>query len=467
MLLNNKPLNLFLLIGLIYILSSLIQFNFDKHDRIIGITFGLPRVLSGDVPHYLASVSSLVFDSDFDLANNYASAEQGSTCDVGFNNRNKPINHHVKFVDKKTKEVYSGKFIPDPNKEAWIKIPNGPSARLQDYYYYSVHPPGLPVLLFLFLWPIRYLFPRNTCAVEWSTVFFSIIVTLIGLFFLYKFIVHYGKNRRIAMQVLLLFGLGTPLWHYARTAWPETALTTLLMGALYLLLVQQSPFGAGILIALGISIKFPFVLFAGIIGMSLLNEKKLKAACMYAIPSILVFVMILFYHYSLFGNAFSVGQTYYFSSWGNPLNGFLGMFFSLQQGLFFFAPLLFLSFIGIKRFFLLQKKDAFVCACIFFAYYLFWAIRGLDWQGGAYSNRYLLPVMPLLAIPFAIACVDKKIPGKTLWIKNLYWVLIVYSIVINFIGGAFAPLLVNNYPWHAFVLLFTKFSYVLTLFSHY
>ena len=38
---------------------------------------GLPRVISGDEPHYLVLINSLLRDGDLDLANNYAAVHQG------------------------------------------------------------------------------------------------------------------------------------------------------------------------------------------------------------------------------------------------------------------------------------------------------------------------------------------------------------------------------------------------------
>ena len=58
------------------------------------LVLALPRVLSGDSPHYLVSVHSLVEDGDFDLRNNYDAARAGAF-EAGVRFRGVELDRHV------------------------------------------------------------------------------------------------------------------------------------------------------------------------------------------------------------------------------------------------------------------------------------------------------------------------------------------------------------------------------------
>lgn len=68
-----------LMVAVAYFCSSLVHGPVDHHEvervphwRPVGLlVLALPRVLSGDSPHYLVGVNSLIEDGDFDLTNNY------------------------------------------------------------------------------------------------------------------------------------------------------------------------------------------------------------------------------------------------------------------------------------------------------------------------------------------------------------------------------------------------------------
>lgn len=453
---------LFLCIALIYFLSAFVNLDISVADKITGLSFSQPKVISGDVPHYLVDVYSLVYDGDFDLSNNYYRAEHNGSCDAGFYNKNKEINHAVKFVDKKTCKVYGGKFKPDVSGRVWIKIPDGPSNNPVDYYYYSVHPPGLPLFLSFFLWPLKYFTTPANCSLEAGSIFISLIVSIVGLVFFYKLLSLYCKDRFTCSLTVVIFSFATPLWHYSRTMWPETFLVSFLIVSIYLLVSRKYGAIAGLLIALCVLIKFPFVLICGVCAVYLIAQKRYKAAAFYLLPVLFVGVLILAYNHFIFGSALSTGQTYYFSKWGNPLVGFFGMLFSPSQGLFLFSPVLLFSLFGIKKFHKSNKKDFFLFASIFILYHAFWAIRGRDWEGGGFSNRYLVPVFPLFGVPFALFYSADWIKVDKL-IRWIFYFVLVYSIIINANAGIFPALMWAQNVWQPVYVVVTKLSRILLI----
>ncbi len=83
-------------------LSSLVHGPVDHHEvervphwRPVGLlVLALPRVLSGDLSHYLVGVNSLIEDGDFDLTNNYRQAKEGDW-DAGVRFRQRDLDRHV------------------------------------------------------------------------------------------------------------------------------------------------------------------------------------------------------------------------------------------------------------------------------------------------------------------------------------------------------------------------------------
>ncbi len=62
------------------------------------ISLGLPGVLSGDEPHYLVLINSLISDGDFDLANNYQDVHRGGP-QAGRIFAGQLLDHHVNWYE--------------------------------------------------------------------------------------------------------------------------------------------------------------------------------------------------------------------------------------------------------------------------------------------------------------------------------------------------------------------------------
>ena len=297
-----------------------------------------------------------------------------------------------------------------------------------------------------------------------GTVFFSLVVSIIGLILLYKLLSHCLKNKNARHTTLFLLSLGTPLWHYAHMAWPETFLITLLIAGLYFLIVRNNYFLAGLMFAIGTSIKYPFILITIVSGFYvLMTTKSYKKVISYFFSTFFVILLLIIYNASIWGSMFKTGQTYYFSKWGNPAAGFAGMLFSPSQGILIFAPLIILAIFGLRTFYSQNRKEFFLFAGIFIAYFSFWAIRGLDWEGGAYSNRYVVPLLPLFSIPLGIAYENRLF--KKGYRRKLFLALAVYSLVINALAAIFPAMFINQSPLYFVQILIFKSARILEIIS--
>lgn len=93
-------------IAILYLVGSLVhgprqsdEMEEIPHWRIGPFVISRPMVLSGDSPHYLTAVQSLVLDWDFDLRNNYDRAMQGRW-DAGARFRGVELDRHADTDEK-------------------------------------------------------------------------------------------------------------------------------------------------------------------------------------------------------------------------------------------------------------------------------------------------------------------------------------------------------------------------------
>ncbi|MBI2251649.1 MAG: hypothetical protein HYU63_02650 [Armatimonadetes bacterium] len=424
-----------LFIILLYFIPPFFQFNFDRKEHIKSFGISLPRVISGDVPYTLLTMHSILHDSDFELKNNLNNIYEKKYCDAGVNQRGKKI--PTAYFNKTTKK-YS--FFPKSFKDPNIII-------------YHSHPPGLAVLASILLWPFSFTCPK-LCLLEPASVILSILAMLLGLYFLYKTIFYYSKEKGTALKICIIFALATPLWHYSSAFQVESFITPILIASFYLFFIQNKNFIPGIFLAIGFSMRFPIAVIIFIFGVYRLIQKRYKELIPLSFPVIGVIILLLFYNKALYGNYFAVPQAYYFKSFGNPLNGIFGSLFSLNQGILIFSPILLYSFLGIKSSYKKFPKDAIFIIILILAHFLIYTVRGLDWEGGCYANRYFVPLIPFLAVFFYFWHSENK--SKKL--EYLFNILLIFSFLINALAAFFPPLLWNKPPWHPFSLLFSKFN---------
>src|SRR5262249_23622276 len=139
------------------------------------VVWGSPRVYSGDEPHYLVMINSLIEDGDLDLSNNYQSVHEGSF-QAGLRFRAKPLDHHVAYYVNgkynKWDELFEwgtddkGRIVPRPRPD----LDESLAVEAGEYPEYGAHPPGLALLIAPFLLPFRGTYRVESAAVLFSTV---------------------------------------------------------------------------------------------------------------------------------------------------------------------------------------------------------------------------------------------------------------------------------------------------------
>lgn len=389
-------------IFLVYLGSSLLHVNPDAsslkglpHFRLSYLVLAPPGALSGDEPHYLVSINSLLEDADFDLSNNYRQAANGDW-DAGARFRGKPLEHHSE-VDALGRER-------------------------------STHSPYFALLLAALCWPFR-----GSRWVESAAILWTLLVSVLGLRLLATRVSSSSEGR----TRLLILGLASPLWSYSRELWTEPWVMTLWI----LLLVERRPallFLAG---CLGSCIKYPFLcvpLSLGAVELATAfrtsgDEKQQRirrgtALCGSALSGLVLTLALIQWlfrdvdHFSFFHSGIHAG-------FGLPGWSLLGLWLDPRDGLFFFFPLLLLGLTRWKEW----KAAEWIP---FLAFFLVHACYQ-DWRGGTgFSSRYLVPALPLLAAHVPLA------RQRIWWLTAFGW-----SLLWGAVGGVLPALVYDRTPW--------------------
>lgn len=353
---------------------------------------GLPRVFSGDEPHYLVILNSLVRDGDADLANNYAAVHQGDS-QAGLWFANSPLDHHtVWFEGAKRREWpavydlddwdYDADLHPHPKlrPRARPPVPGHPE--------FSTHPIGQALLLAPLLWPLR-----GTDLLEPAAILSSTLAVLLTLWLFRKLIRRYTTDALTIDLVTVVTFLGTPVWHYARSLFNEALLMLLVTAAYSLALRGRSPLVAGLMIGLGMLMKPTLLLLALPLAAMYVIERRPLALTTFALPLAAGVAFTLGYDATVFGEPLRAAQEW---KQGSPLNGAFQILFSGHKGLLITTPAILAAFVAWPRFLRDHRRDgAVLLAAVCLQFALFANFK--DWHGGSgYSIRYMVPVLPLL-----------------------------------------------------------------------
>jgi hypothetical protein len=393
---------------------------------------GLPIVTSGDEPHYLVMLHSLVSDHDLDLSNNYDRARQGSV-EIGVGRIGAAIDHQVAWYGADGRwrgwdSVYdyardeSGKAVPPP---ALPERKAGAPVEFDGKPQYSQHPPGLPLLLA----PLVYL-ARGTAWVEHLAIVWSTLATLACALLLRELLRGLSSNRGLVNATTLLSILGSPTWHYGRMLFSEPWLGLCAVGALSLATRRSAFFLAGLFLALGMQMKPPFALLAGPLFIDRVLARDAKGAALFALPITLSAGLVLYENQLFFGAPWRAAQPW---ESGNLLAGLSGGLFSFQHGLIPYCPALLLSLAGFPALYRDHRRVAWLVVGMSLPYCLLMWSWYCWWGGYCYGPRLVAPIIPLLFLP--ALKVFESFTKLSLWQRRLAVTLCSLSLLISTMGA--------------------------------
>jgi Glycosyltransferase family 87 len=354
--------------------------------------FGVPRLHSGDEPHYLVFINSLIEDHDLDLGNNYRDVHRGGD-QAGLLFRGSLLDHHtIWFLDGRRVSW----FMVFEDGAKWGVDPSGtPSPVRRENIGAVFEPdaelpwnvPGLAILLALLLFPLA-----HTPWVEPAALLLSGLVTVAATFMWRRLARAVTDDARLVNLGLALAFLGTPAWHYGRSLFAEPYLVFLVTGTLSFALFKPRLVLSGFLLGMALYIK-PFIVVVGIpLGLFLLWRRRFGDALRFGLP-VVAWIVVLFGTYAVV----------YGSPWRSPNDWVSGpvlinaihLVAYPTRGLLMTAPIVLVAMAGWPA--LLRKDRTFAAALGAGAVLFVLVAWNRAWAGGfAYSVRYLVPVIPLL-----------------------------------------------------------------------
>jgi hypothetical protein len=408
-------------------LLLLLPLLFGSPSSTAPLHIGLPRVVnpSSDEPHYLVMINSIILDGDLDLTNNYAAVYRGSP-QAGKDFSGTALVPQTTWFDHGSRrhwwDIYE--TYPWDHDNEGHPVPRlraGQSPPINGQPQFSVHPPGVALLLAPILFPFR-----GTQFVEPLAIFCSAVAMILAMLMFHGLIRKYNSNLAFVGLVTAVTFLGTPAWHYGRTLYNEPYLLLFAIGSYSLALRGKNPFLSGLLIGLGMLMKPPFGLLIIPLFSMYVVERKFKSAAVLVLPAVLSLATFSWLDFIMFGSPWRTGLVW---QQGSFLRGAAGTLFSLNYGYLIVAPAITIAFAAWPRFFRAYPRDATVLMSavgLYFVVFASWA----GWAGAScYGARYMVPILPLLFASLALLP-DTKI-WQTRYVRPGIIAICALSIVVN------------------------------------
>ena len=293
-----------------------------------------------------------------------------------------------------------------------------------EWHAFANKPPGVSMLAAIphALIPNAYLVTVLVCGICGALI--PVVIFLFGL--------RRHQPPLSSMCVALSIAFGTIVFPYSTMLFAHVPAALFLLLAFVLL--DERPLLAGVCAGIA-SICF-YVCIPAALVLAIAAQRKALRFILGGLP----FAIFLgWYHYVCFGSPWrhSVSGSKAFTQEGLLLGvlrkpsgeALWGLTFSEYRGLFFVSPILLVAFIGaivmIRKRVMLRELMT-----IMFIFAIFLAVNASfnGWEGGfAFGPRYMLPAIPLLAIPMLFA-----------W-RNILLIVAVLSIAIQFVATAVDP----------------------------
>lgn len=337
----------------------------------VGAYVGRVQGLDGDEPHYLMIAQSLLADGDLAIENNYLAREF---------------------------EAFSDRELRPPFLRRGL-----------DGVIYSVHAPGLPVLLL----------PAYALGGARGAIVFLGLVAALAALAIYR-LARELAGPRVALAVWAGVALGTPFLFHGWLIYPEMpAAFVTAWAAWWTLRAPPAEWKTWVLRGVALAAlpwfhtKFA-VLTAGLgatLGLGLLIRRQWPALVAVSVPVAVSTAGWFAFFWVLYGVAdptIPYGGTAAQGEqlmWANVPRGVLGLLFDQEFGLLVHSPVYVLAPLGLAA--LMWRRDtrwpalALVATALIFVvsstrYYMWWG-------GTSVPARFLIPVLPMIAPGIAVA----------------------------------------------------------------
>ena len=241
----------------------------------------------------------------------------------------------------------------------------------------------------------------------------NIPISLVTLHFFYQLLLQFGISRKISLLAMIHLALGTLFWRYTVYDFSEAQQACyLLLSVFYLMPFKtRSWFKSGLFFGFLLLVKQVYIIYLPLFALYIwstdrdVRNEDIRRLSGFLIPCGLCIAGILLLNVSRFDNILETG-------YGSEATRFNlaqiqytlpALLFSLDKGLFIFCPGLLVSLPGLVIFFKRYRREASLLS-ILIAFSIVISATWHSWMGGwSWGPRLLVPVVPLLAIPFAFS----------------------------------------------------------------
>jgi len=375
-----------------------------------------PAVMSGDEPHYLIVVNSLLFDHDLKLQDDYARVRQGGL-EAGRRIARRNLDHHTFLVDTRTKDHALWGNIFDRRFPEACGTQNCSGFRRKSTQFSetsfvverSCHPVAFPAILAALLAPTFPQIFQVEGRVSWIIVIFSWGTLLVT----YLIARRAGLSPPVSILAVLLLFLASPWLAYSRSYFSEPLIGFLLILGLWAM-QRSRMILAALMVILAMAIKPPFAL----VGLGWIAERLMARQFRQAFTLMGLLLLggaaLMGFNYWQVGIPIVGGNASFDQMWKLP-NPFPTLL-DYKFGLFIFVPWALLPWVGMFLSFKKSSEQNTLLRQMAFPTFLFWFLLSFYFSLGAsaFGPRFWVPWLPWFAL--AAILMAQKFGRKFLWI---------------------------------------------------
>jgi MFS family permease len=289
---------------------------------------------------------------------------------------------------------------------------------------------------------------------------------------MYRLLVRFTTRPWPRIGVALGYGLLTPAFAYAGAFYGHQLSAACLFTAFYLVFVGTKPLptrsllAVGFLLSYSVITEYPSVLIAGILFLYTFYRLSDRWRISWVIlAGALIAAGWMIYNTAIFGSPLELGYSYSELWTEQHHTGFMsltwprgeviwGITFSPFRGLFVLSPLLLLAVPGFILWWRSGKHrpEFWVVLTSVLAMFLFNSSSIMWWGGFAVGPRYLLPMLPFMALPIIFVSHEWE---NRMWMRVLSIALFAWSLIatwgLTLAEQAFPPETLRNplveYAW--------------------